>query len=140
LANSFRVSLDFSSTRPIYLQIIDEVGRGVARNSLAPGDKLPSQRELAEAARVNPNTVQRAYREMEAMGLVETRRGEGTFIREDESLLRQVKSEMAKEAVGNFIQQVIALGLSEAELLVLVTNAYQEAVRNGYRGGDQRGQ
>jgi DNA-binding transcriptional regulator YhcF (GntR family) len=47
----------------------------VARNLLMPGGKLPSQRELAEAARVNPNTVQRAYREMEAMGLVETKRG-----------------------------------------------------------------
>lgn len=134
LADRLRVNLDFNSSRPIYLQIIDEIKRGVARSHLAPGDKLPSQRELAETIRVNPNTVQRAYREMEAMGLVETRRGEGTFIREDESLLQTIRSDMAQEAVDNFIRQVMALGLSETDVMHLVNEAYK-AARNG-RGGE----
>ncbi|NLJ26110.1 MAG: GntR family transcriptional regulator [Firmicutes bacterium] len=115
------------------MQIIDEVKRAVARNLLMPGGKLPSQRELAEAARVNPNTVQRAYREMEAMGLVETKRGEGTYIREDDGLLASLRGEMAQTAVDNFIRQVLALGLKEAEIVKLVTSRYKE-LQNGKRG------
>ncbi len=135
MTDGFQVKLDFDSTRPIYMQIIDEVKRAVARNFLKPGGKLPSQRELAQAARVNPNTVQRAYREMEAMGLVETRRGEGTYIREDEGLLATLKSEMAQAAVDSFVRQVIALGLGEAEVVGLVTNLYR-TIQND-KGGAQ---
>ncbi len=133
MRDGFQVKLDFDSTRPIYMQIIDEVKRAVARNLLMPGGKLPSQRELAEAARVNPNTVQRAYREMEAMGLVETKRGEGTYIREDDGLLASLRGEMAQTAVDNFIRQVLALGLKEAEIVKLVTSRYKE-LQNGKRG------
>lgn len=138
MSDGFQVKLDFDSTRPIYLQIIDEVKRAVARNVLEPGERLPSQRELAEAARVNPNTVQRAYREMENMGLVETRRGEGTYIREDEGLLASLRSEMARAAVESFVRQTIALGLEETEIMELVTSSYR-AVRDGKGGrGDVR--
>ena len=133
MTDGFQVKLDFDSTRPIYMQIIDEIKRAVARNLLVSGEKLPSQRELAEAARVNPNTVQRAYREMEMMGLVETRRGEGTFIRDDENLLASLRGEMAQVAVDNFIRQVLALGLTEAEVVKLVTTQYRE-IQSGKRG------
>mgnify|MGYP001003743668 CR=1 FL=1 len=133
MTDGFQVKLDFDSTRPIYMQIVDEIKRAVARNLLVSGEKLPSQRELAEAARVNPNTVQRAYREMEMMGLVETRRGEGTFIRDDENLLASLRGEMAQVAVDNFIRQVLALGLTEAEVVKLVTTQYRE-IQSGKRG------
>lgn len=133
MTDGFQVKLDFDSTHPIYMQIIDEIKRAVARNLLVPGDKLPSQRELAEAARVNPNTVQRAYREMEMMGLVETRRGEGTYTREDEGLLASLRGEMAWAAVDSFIRQVLALGLTEAEIVKLVTTHHRELL-NGKRG------
>jgi GntR family transcriptional regulator len=133
VTDGFQVKLNFDSTRPIYMQIIDEIKRAVARNLLVSGEKLPSQRELAEAARVNPNTVQRAYREMEAMGLVETRRGEGTFIRDDKNLLASLRGEMAQVAVDNFVRQVLALGLTEAEVVKLVTTEYR-TTRSGKRG------
>lgn len=135
MSDGFLVKLDFDSTRPIYLQIIDEVKRAVARNVLEPGERLPSQRELAEAARVNPNTVQRAYREMENMGLVETRRGEGTYIREDAGLLASLRSEMARAAVDSFVRQTIALGLEEAEVMELVASSYK-AIQKGGGGRD----
>lgn len=135
MTDGFQAKLDFDSTRPIYMQIIDEIKRAVARNLLVPGEKLPSQRELAEAARVNPNTVQRAYREMEGMGLVETRRGEGTFIREDDGLLANLRREMALAAVDSFIRQVLGLGLTEAEVLRLVTSRYRE-MSDGKRGDE----
>lgn len=133
MTDGFQVKLNFDSTRPIYMQIIDEIKRAVSRNLLVSGEKLPSQRELAEAARVNPNTVQRAYREMEAMGLVETRRGEGTFIRDDKNLLASLRGEMAQVAVDNFVRQVLALGLTEAEVVKLVTTEYR-TTRSGKRG------
>lgn len=120
-----RWRLDFDSPRPIYLQIIDEVKRAVARQELRPGDRVPSQREMAQMLRVNPNTVQRAFREMEAMGLLETVRGEGTFVRSDPGLLRRLRTEMAEAAVRQFVQEVQALGLGEHEAVELVRAAFR---------------
>ena len=109
--------------RPIYLQIIEAVKRAVARGELAPGDRIPSQRELATRTRVNPNTVQRAYREMEHMGLVESQRGQGTFIARDPGLLSRLRGEMAQEAVGRFVAEMRALGFSPAEMAEMVRRA-----------------
>ena len=68
------------SALPIYRQIIDQISRQVAAGLLAPGDQLPSVRELASQLLVNPNTVARVYRDLERDGLLETRRGQGTYI------------------------------------------------------------
>src|SRR5690606_39546485 len=80
------------------LPILDEVRRAIARGELRPGDRLPSQRDLALQARVNPNTVQRAYREMELLNMTETVRGEGTFVAQNPELIRSLRAEMAQEA------------------------------------------
>src|SRR5690606_41321312 len=69
-----------------------------SRGELRPGDRLPSQRDLALQARVNPNTVQRAYREMELLNMTETVRGEGTFVAQNPELIRSLRAEMAQEA------------------------------------------
>ncbi len=117
--------VDFDSPRPIYLQIVDEVKRAVARQALRPGDRIPSQRDLAQTLRVNPNTVQRAFREMEALGLVETVRGEGTFVRNDPRLLQMLRTEMARAAVRDFVREVRALGMDEEEVVALVRAAFR---------------
>jgi GntR family transcriptional regulator len=77
------VRIDPASDRPLYLQVVDEIRRELVRGRLAAGDALPSVRQLAEELRLNPNTVQQAYRELERAGLAAVRRGQGTFIRED---------------------------------------------------------
>ncbi len=77
---SFRVRLDLHSGVPVYRQIIDQVYGGIASGSLAIGDQLPTVRQLAVDLSINPNTVARAYREMELGGLLETHQGTGTFI------------------------------------------------------------
>ena len=92
---------------------------------MKPGDKLPSQRELARKIEVNPNTIQRAYREMEILELVETRRGMGTFIKEDESMVITMKIEMAREAVYRFIEEMDSLGYTEEEILSLLILNWQ---------------
>jgi GntR family transcriptional regulator len=69
--------MDFDTAQPIYRQIIDDYKKKLIRGELKGGDRIPSQREYADMVKVNPNTVQRAYREMEAMKMVETVRGQG---------------------------------------------------------------
>lgn len=73
------ISLDPQDTRPIYVQIVDEVRRALVLGTLGPEDPLPSVRDLAVTLRVNPNTVSQAYRELERQGMVYVRRGQGTY-------------------------------------------------------------
>ena len=109
--------LDFDPSKPIYQQIIDEFKRAVARGDLKPGEKIPAQREMAQMAGVNPNTVQRAYREMEQMGIVETLRGQGTFIRQDLTALTSIREEMAQLAVDKFVEEMRGLGFGDWDIL-----------------------
>src|SRR5208283_2010948 len=76
----FRFRLDLKSGVPVYRQIIDQVRGGIASGALAAGDQLPTVRQLAVDLEINPNTVVRAYRELELGGLLETHQGTGTFI------------------------------------------------------------
>ncbi|HYH82656.1 MAG TPA: GntR family transcriptional regulator [Longimicrobium sp.] len=98
------IDLDLSDGRPLYQQIVDEVRRAVVQGTLEAGDALPSVRALAAELRVNPNTVQQAYRELERAGLVYGRRGQGTFAAlpggegERELLLRDVAERALKDA------------------------------------------
>ncbi len=95
---------------PIYAQIAAEVKRMLARGELAPGSKLPSARALAEEARVNPNTVVHAYAELERGGITETRRGLGTFVREDVDVAA-IRQALLEEAAREYARAVRALGL-----------------------------
>jgi len=114
------LKIEFDPARPIYLQIIDEVKRQIAAGILKPGDKMPSQRDLAVQLQVNANTVQRAYREMELLGLVETLRGQGTFIRQDESIVEGTRVEMVSQLLEDFISAMHSLGYGEEAIVELV--------------------
>lgn len=111
------MKVNFDAAKPIYEQIIDQVKKMIVRGELNPGDKLPSQRDMAKMIEVNPNTIQRAYREMELLSLVETKRGKGTFVKEDESMYYEIKDEMARDAASKFIQEMISLGYTRKEIL-----------------------
>src|ERR1700680_4841030 len=78
--NPFRFAIDLRSGMPVYRQLIDQVRSGIASGTLNPGDQLPTVRQLAVDLAINPNTVMRAYRELELGGLLETHQGTGTFI------------------------------------------------------------
>lgn len=113
-------NLDFSTSIPIYLQIIEEFKRQLATGSLKPGDKLPSQRDLALDLKVNANTVQRAYREMEILGVVETLRGQGTFVCQDPRLVEETKTEMLTTLIDEFVQAMNALGYTDDAIVELI--------------------
>ncbi len=95
---------------PIYEQIVRQVEAALARGELKPGAKLPSARALAEVLRVNPNTVIRAFEAMERRGLTETRRGLGTFVREDVDV-PALRKKLLSEAAKRYLAEVRALGL-----------------------------
>lgn len=118
--------LDFDSSIPIYQQIIDYYKKKILSKELKKGDKILSQREFAEKFCVNPNTVQRAYREMELMGLVETVRGQGTFVSIDEKNLDTMKGEMADMIFKSFINNMRGIGYNLNEVEKLLKEYWQE--------------
>ena len=118
--------IDFSTSIPIYLQIIEEFKRQIVTGLLKPGDKVPSQRDLAAQIKVNANTVQRAYREMEILGLVETLRGQGTFVCQNQGIMEETRHEMLTHLVDDFVRAVQALGLNEEAALEVVKTRFAE--------------
>lgn len=118
--------MDFNTSVPIYLQIIDEFKRQIATGILKPGDKVPSQRDLASELKVNANTVQRAYREMEILGLVETLRGQGTFICQGQGIVEGTRTEMLTNLVDDFVRAMQALGLNEEATVEFVKTRFHE--------------
>jgi GntR family transcriptional regulator len=117
--------VNFDAAQPIYRQIIDDFKKKMIRGELKNGDRIPSQREYAEMARVNPNTVQRAYREMEAMHMVETLRGQGTFVSADQEMLARMKEEMAQSILNYFISEMNALGYQPSDLIRMLEEYMQ---------------
>lgn len=112
--------MDFDTAQPIYRQIMDDYKKKLIRGELKGGDRIPSQREYADLVKVNPNTVQRAYREMEAMKMVETVRGQGTFISVDDAMLAQIKEDMALAILSNFVDGMKSLGFADHDLVGLL--------------------
>jgi len=119
------LDMKFTTSIPIYLQIMDEIKRQIATGVLKPGDKLPSQRELAAQLKVNANTVQRAYREMEMLGLVETLRGQGTFVRRSQAIVEETRRELLSRLVDDFACAMRSLGFDRGEALELVRSAFE---------------
>jgi DNA-binding transcriptional regulator YhcF (GntR family) len=114
----FKFRLDLRSGVPVYRQIIDQVRAGVASGTLTAGDQLPTVRQLAVDLAINPNTVLRAYHELELGGLLETQQGTGTFITQ-----KKVKRDEAERArqlsqlAGEFLARAGAAGFTVEQLL-----------------------
>lgn len=118
--------LDYDKSRAIYKQIIEEYQKQLVRGELVQGDKIPSQREYAQKAKVNPNTVQRAYQELERMEMVETVRGQGTFIRADEGMIKQIRQYMAGSILEHFLEEMSSLGFTNYEIQEMLNQQLQE--------------
>lgn len=114
------------SGRPIYAQIIERVQLDIITGHYQPGEKLPSVRELASEAAVNPNTMQKALSELEQSGLLYTQRTSGRFITEDTELIQKIKSQLATMEVREFIHKMRQLGLGDEDILQLVQTIMKE--------------
>ena len=114
------ISINYRDPRPIYEQIQSELRRLMLTGALPPGSRLPSVRELAGQLAINPNIIQRAYRELEADGYILSVAGKGSFVAQVDQIAEQQK----KQAVGAFLaaaQRLRALGLTQAQLTQLLT-------------------
>ena len=111
---------------PIYLQIMEQIQRDIISGRYRPGDKLPSVRELAVEAAVNPNTMQKALSELERGGLVYSQRTSGRFITEDEELLKELKKERAGRYLAEFVENMYNLGLKDDEILTPLNEKLKE--------------
>ncbi|WP_100372608.1 GntR family transcriptional regulator [Bacillus sp. FJAT-45037] len=108
----------FHSSKPIYIQLAERIQGEILRGELAPGDKLPSVRDTALSASVNPNTVQRTYRELEGMNIVESRRGQGTFVTENQNVLQTMRESLKNEEISQFVSLMHQMGYSNKEIEV----------------------
>jgi len=114
----FRIQLDLHSGMPVYRQVIDQVRGGIASGLLAPGDQLPTVRQLAVDLEINPNTVIRAYRELELGGLLETHQGTGTFISAQKMKRADAERErQLTQIVGDCVSRAGAAGFTIDELI-----------------------
>lgn len=107
----------FDTSTPIYMQLMERINHQIVRNELRAGDKLPSVREMAIQSGVNPNTIQRTYRELERMNIVETRRGQGTFVTENEEILLELRATLKNEYISTFVKDMQEMGFSHEEML-----------------------
>jgi GntR family transcriptional regulator len=106
---------------PIYLQVMQQIKYLVASGRLAPGDELPSIRSLAEQLIVNPNTIARAYRELETQGVVEKRRTAGTFVADSGSpFARKERLKLLKERIEQLLTEAYQMGFELDEVMKLV--------------------
>ncbi len=111
---------NLDSDRPIFIQIIEKIQMDIISGVYKPGDKLPSVRELAAEASVNPNTMQKALSELERTGLVYSQRTSGRFITEDTKMIDDIKSEMAREIISQFLENMQKLGFQKDEAVSLM--------------------
>ena len=116
--NGFAFALDLHTGVPVYRQVIDQVRAGVASGSLTAGDQLPTVRQLAVDLAINPNTVMRAYRELELGGLLETHQGTGTFISDKKPEKKSVERDrQLGQLAGECAARAGAAGFTVEELM-----------------------
>lgn len=111
---------NLDSDRPIFLQIVERIQTDIVSGRYKAGDKLPSVRELAAEAAVNPNTMQKAFTELERTGLVYSKRTSGRFITEDSQMIEQLKTSLATEKIEEFIRLMQQLGFENEQILALM--------------------
>ena len=116
----------FTSNRPIYIQIVDEIELRILNGTYEMGMRLPSVRDLAVLAAVNPNTMQRALAELEEMGLVTTQRNTGRTVTTDETAVSRARDVKADLLAETFMMQMQALGLSRKEVLERLAKGEQK--------------
>lgn len=116
-----RMAWDLDADRPIYAQLVERIQMQIVSGQYPAGGKLPSVRELAAVAAVNPNTMQKAFAELERSGLIITQRTNGRTVTEDQQKIRDIKEALAQEHVNNFFTKMKELGYTEQEAIELLS-------------------
>jgi DNA-binding transcriptional regulator YhcF (GntR family) len=117
---------ELNSDRPVYVQLIEQIQAEIISGNYKPGDKLPSVRDLAAEATVNPNTMQKALSELERIGLLLTNRTSGRYITSDDKMIKNLREESARKQILEFLDKMNQLGFEPDETLKL----FIEIVKN----------
>lgn len=117
---------EFNDFAPIYIQLIDQIQLRIICGLYPIGEKIPSVRDMASEASVNPNTMQKALSELERKGLVYTQRTAGRFITEDMDLIQNMKDGLAKEQVENFLINMKKIGFEKKESISIMEKLSKE--------------
>ena len=121
----------FSNDAPIYTQLIEQIKVGIVTGAFPKGERLPSVRDLATEAGVNPNTMQRAMTELERDGLVYSQRTAGRVVTEDETMIQQAKRALAERHIETFLKAMSALGFQREEMIALLRQETGEETSHG---------
>ena len=119
----------FDSDKAVYLQVADRLRKWVINGRYGPGKQIPTVRQLALDAAVNPNTIQHAFSELEREGLIESRGTLGRFVTEDSARIAEAGRKEARELVFAFVDEIIELSISEEEANKLIKEAFDERFR-----------
>lgn len=106
--------------RPIYVQLMEIIKYQIISGVYKPGDKLPSVREFATEASVNPNTMQKALTELERENLIYTNRTSGKFISEDEAMIQKMRKDIATQEIEKFLENMAKLGFTKQETISII--------------------
>ena len=120
------MEVKFNNRDPVYVQVIRHFEEQIAKGKYVPGQEIPSRRELANQLKINPNTVQRAYKEMEEQKLIYTEGNLPSCITKDEEVLKGVRQELISEAVHIFINSIKSINAPLPEVIELVQQTYKE--------------
>lgn len=120
------MSWNFDEKLPIYIQIAKHIKMKIISQEIKSGDQLPTVRELAEEAGVNPNTMQRAFSELEQEGMVFSKRTSGRFVTEDEKLIKQKRHELATEELQSFVQNMHHIGFDTSDIIAVLESYVKE--------------
>ena len=116
----------FTDDRPIYLQLMEQIQLKIICGQYKVGEKLPSVRDLASEAAVNPNTMQKALSELERIGLVFSQRTSGRFITEDSNMVENMRKDLAREQIEKFLNNMEKIGFGRKEAIELMENIAKE--------------
>ncbi|MGI5089930.1 GntR family transcriptional regulator [Treponema sp. OMZ 805] len=115
--------MKYDTDIPIYVQIIEKIKNDILNGTLVPSEKLPSIQEMAMMMEVNQNTVSRAYKDCESLGIIETKRGIGSFVIDNQDLISRLRTEKVTCITKAFIHDLESLGYSRAEIIELIKNS-----------------
>ena len=116
------MSWEIDNKRPVYIQLKEEIKRRIITGIYGPGCKMPSVRDLAFEASVNPNTMQRALSDLENEGFIITQRTSGRTVTDDEGMLHEARKNLARKQVQEFLEKMEAIGFSKEEIVGLLGN------------------
>ena len=126
------MSWEFQDHLPTYAQLMDTLKRRIITGRYLPVEKLPSVRELAAEAGINPNTVQRAFSELEREGLIYTQRATGKYVTENADEIKSARQALAKTQVAEFLSNMQSLGYSVGDVIVLLQSFNESEVESSH--------